>query len=158
METYQGSLMKERVRLLNQSWGKFQEQLSPNAGLASRINEHPGLGTLSVLTGRRELWELAVSAAGYISEHEAETEELTIKDIVQSVADQSWGSSFPGLENYITEVATLDLGSIVAAAPVAIRGVKFDDITTQMISCAAGCLQLYENDLEKLRDCLGGCL
>jgi hypothetical protein len=158
VETFPEKLGKEKIRLLNQSWEQFQEQLSPDSDLALRINDHPGLGALSVLTGRREFWELAVSAAGYISQHEPTLKDLTIKDVVQSVADRSWESSLPDLESYIADVCTLDLGSVVAAAPVAIKGIRLDDVTIQMIDCASGCYELYKDNPAELQKCLKGCL
>ena len=160
MSTRAGVLTEEQVRLLNESWSPFREELAPGTGMIMGPY-YPSLEVLSVLAGRREFWELTVSSAGYICRFDPESAfephaERAISDTMVSVANRDWGSRL-GYEAYVRSVATLDFETIVGAAPSVVHAVQLDKLDIQVFGCLYYCYTTYGKDHKAFTECLERC-
>jgi len=148
------SLSVQTVRLLNERWKEFRDELAPDAPLMLGVQGHKGLAVLSVVAGRQELWELVISTAGFVQGRRGA---LSVFEVVEALAGETGPSWMGDLEGYIRDVATLTPEKLIAAAPVALLGVQLVQLEAEDVDCIGACLRLHGNDLVRLFACIGDC-
>jgi hypothetical protein len=153
-----GDMNDETVQNLIDSWQLMHNLTSP-AAAPSKFGERDltltELTELSVLSGRKEYWDLFVCVLGYAEEKEKDHNQV-LKTLAAESQDPQESSESAAFETYWNKFSNLSSDVITPTAIVIANSIARDGLTVgaQRMSVFEACRELHPNDPKKILECM----
>jgi hypothetical protein len=145
----------QKVQTLISSWQSVHDLTSPSLTLLQSGELNQTFAELSLVSGRKEYWELFVCLMGYADKTNEDPNKV-LKTLAETTSSPDQTEPSSGFEEYWNSFSTLPSHVIAPTASTISLSIARDGLSIgpQRLSVFEVCWKLHKGDIKKILECM----